>query len=513
MELELDLEDLLNKRRIESDRIEFKAGWNPDDIYRSICAFANDYNNDGGGYILVGVEENNGVAVRPVKGIDEESLDRIQKDMLGYNNLISPPYFPQAVPLEVDGKMILVIVARTGTQRPYKSPDYVTGKKDKKYFYHIRYLTSSVRANAEQERELISMSDNTPFDCRANHKATFADISPVLLEDHLRKTGSKLAKFVSEKGVEEILEDMQLLVGPPEMRYIQNVALMMFCEHPEKFFGYTYVQMTLFPEGSINNPSLSEDFPNITGSVPQMIEATMERFRNLIIREKVIKVPGQMEAVRIFNYPFLAIEEAVVNAFYHRDYLSYEPVTIEIEPDCINIMNFPGIDRSISDKTIAEGSRFVTRHYRNRRLGEFLKELDLSEGHSSGIPTIQDELKRNGSPRAEFITDEDRRAMRIRIPIHPAFLQESGNIAQNKDKNERSLSEVLSEVLKQSEFKNMQSIIEILQAEGKITPQKAIAVCGKSAATIRRYFKILQKTGYVVSEGSTNNVIYKVKDN
>lgn len=129
MELELDLEDLLNKRKIESDRIEFKAGWNPDDIYRSICAFANDYNNDGGGYILVGVEENNGVAVRPVKGVDEESLDRIQKDMLGYNNLISPPYFPQAIPLEVDGKMILVIVARTGTQRPYKSPDYVTGKK------------------------------------------------------------------------------------------------------------------------------------------------------------------------------------------------------------------------------------------------------------------------------------------------------------------------------------------------------------------------------------------------
>ena len=58
MELELDLEDLLNKRKIKSDRIEFKASWNPDDIYRSICAFANDYNNDGGGYIVVGVEEN-----------------------------------------------------------------------------------------------------------------------------------------------------------------------------------------------------------------------------------------------------------------------------------------------------------------------------------------------------------------------------------------------------------------------------------------------------------------------
>ena len=54
------------------------------------------------------------------------------------------------------------------------------------------------------------------FHCCLNHKAVFDDISPVLLEDHLRKTGSKLAKQVKERGVEEILEDMQLLVGPPE---------------------------------------------------------------------------------------------------------------------------------------------------------------------------------------------------------------------------------------------------------------------------------------------------------
>ena len=88
MELEISVEDLLNKRKIESDRIEFKAGWNPDDIYHSVCAFANDYNNDGGGYIAVGVEEKNGVAVRPVKGIPEYMLDEIQKEMLSYNNHI-----------------------------------------------------------------------------------------------------------------------------------------------------------------------------------------------------------------------------------------------------------------------------------------------------------------------------------------------------------------------------------------------------------------------------------------
>ncbi len=505
MELEIGIESLLNKQKIESDRIEFKAGWNPDDIYHSVCAFANDYNNDGGGYVLIGVEEKNGMAVRPVKGVPEEMIDKIQKDVLGYNNVMAPAYFPKVIPTEVDGKWIVVMVIRTGQQRPYKVPEYVTSKKDKKYAYYIRYGTSSVKANAEQERELIAMTDQTPFDCKANHKATFEDISPVLLEDHLRKTGSKLAKQVRERGVEAILEDMQLLEGPPEMRYIQNVALMMFCEHPEKFFRYTYVQMTSFPEGSVENPSVSEDFPNITGSVPQMIQATMERFRNLFIREKVIKVPNQMESLRIINYPYQAIEEAVVNAFYHRDYMSCEPVTIEIEPDCINIMNFPGIDRSISSNTIEEGKRFVSRYYRNRRLGEFLKELDLSEGHSSGIPTIQEELEKIGSPRAEFFTDEDRRAMRIRIPIHPVFLELS-KTDNNIVPEDGTINGMINGTI--SELEN--EILNLLRKDNHITIKGIVEICGKSTRTVNRAIASLKDKGMIERMGSNKTGYWKV---
>ena len=57
MALPINVEDLLRQRIVESNRIELKRGWNPDRIYRSICAFANDFDNIGGGYILVGIEE------------------------------------------------------------------------------------------------------------------------------------------------------------------------------------------------------------------------------------------------------------------------------------------------------------------------------------------------------------------------------------------------------------------------------------------------------------------------
>ena len=83
MALPINIEDLLQKQKIEGNRIEFKTGWNPDSIYHSICAFANDFDNIGGGYIVVGVEEEKGIAKRPVKGIPVERIDGILKDMVG----------------------------------------------------------------------------------------------------------------------------------------------------------------------------------------------------------------------------------------------------------------------------------------------------------------------------------------------------------------------------------------------------------------------------------------------
>lgn len=45
MALPIDIESLLNKNRVESNRIEFKQGWNPIAVYHSVCAFANDLEN------------------------------------------------------------------------------------------------------------------------------------------------------------------------------------------------------------------------------------------------------------------------------------------------------------------------------------------------------------------------------------------------------------------------------------------------------------------------------------
>lgn len=120
MILHINIEDLLEKRKIESNRIEFKKGWNPTKIYQSICAFANDFDNIGGGYILVGVEEENGIAKRPVCGVSPKELDKIMKAMIGYNNKLLPYYLPHPSVEEVDGKQVLAIWVPAGDSRPYE---------------------------------------------------------------------------------------------------------------------------------------------------------------------------------------------------------------------------------------------------------------------------------------------------------------------------------------------------------------------------------------------------------
>ncbi len=105
----INIEKLIAGNIIESDRMEFKKGWNPQSIIHSMCAFANDYHNLGGGYIFIGIEEKNGKAILPPIGIDEDEIDNIQKELLNLCHQIVPNYFPIVEPYKIGDKYILVI--------------------------------------------------------------------------------------------------------------------------------------------------------------------------------------------------------------------------------------------------------------------------------------------------------------------------------------------------------------------------------------------------------------------
>ena len=94
-----------------------------------------------------------------------------------------------------------------------------------------------------------------------------------------------------------------------------------------------------------------------------------------------------------------------------------EPIEVRISPEEIVIVNYPGPDRSVRLDQLRQG-KAIPRRYRNRRIGDFLKELEITEGRSTGIPKILRAMKKNGSPPPEFEFDEDHSYFLVRLPVH-----------------------------------------------------------------------------------------------
>ena len=431
MAIPVSIDQLINDKIVESNRIEYKADFNPDAIIRTICAFANDIDNIGGGYIIVGVEEKDGAVQFPIKGISKNRIDTILKKMREYCHFIEPLYEPIAEPVYYQDAYIIVIWVSGGYGRPYKAPKEVTSKRSQKYYY-IRKFSGSVIASPEEERELFYVSSSIPFDDRPNLAADVRDLDIALLRAHLREVGSELYPLSQDMELMEIARSMQLIEGPEEDLHPRNVGILMFSEKIHQYFRYARIEVVDIPEPEGNH--ITEK--TFTGPIQRQLTDALSYIRNYTIKERIIKTDNKAEADHVFNYPFRAIEEILSNAVYHRSYQISEPIVVRIEPESIEIISHPGFDRSITDEKIQKGD-LRARVYRNRRIGDYLKELHLIEGRNTGFPNARTALKKNGSDMFQIEMDPDRSYLSVTIPVHKEF---SGETGKSKDYKNRILA-------------------------------------------------------------------------
>ncbi|MBM3272935.1 transcriptional regulator [Candidatus Kaiserbacteria bacterium] len=415
--LPINLEDLLRQRTVERDRIEYKAGWNPDPIIRTLCAFANDFENLGGGYVIIGQDcDDDGQPIFPPVGVPDNQLDKIQRELIQHCHAIQPPYFPILSIEEFAGKKLIVLWAPGGQTRPYSAPKEVTAKHRTSHYY-IRRYSSTVEAKGDDQRELLSLAATVPFDDRMCRAATMDDISLPLVRSFLKQIGSRLYQERPKASLLELARLLNIVDGPDEAVTPRNVGVLFFSETPEQFLPGTQIDVVIFPQGAGGDQIVERI---LHGPIHQQIRSALRYIQNNVIVENVLKHSDRPEATRFFNYPMTAIEEALVNAMYHRGYDQREPVEVRVNPGSIQIVSYPGPDPSIRPTDLKK-PEFVSRRYRNRRIGEFFKELDMTEGRGTGVPKIRAAMKRNGSPRPTFETDENRLWFVAKLPIHKAF--------------------------------------------------------------------------------------------
>ena len=104
------------------------------------------------------------------------------------------------------------------------------------------------------------------------------------------------------------------------------------------------------------------------------------------------------------SYPLPALRETLVNAVYHRGYDvdQPEPTKVCLYPNRVEVISYPGPVPGIEARHLVPNAQARAVPARNRRIGEFLKELGLAEGRLTGLPRVFQAMEANGSPTPRF---------------------------------------------------------------------------------------------------------------
>ena len=499
MSVPTNIRTLLSGNVVEWARIEFKETWDADASLKTICAFANDIDNWGGGYIVIGVREKDGRPEYPLLGVPAEKIDGYLKDMLNKCKLIQPEYLPIVEVADYEGKKFIVIWAPGGNSRPYSSPKSMR-KDNRERIYFIRKMASTIAPSEAEKRDLYNLANNIPFDDRVNHEAELADLNITLIQSYLKEIGSSLYQESESMDFVDLCKSMNIISTLPEYTKPKNVGLMFFSLEPERFFPYAQIDVVEFPDDT--GDRIREK--TFRGPLHQQLREALLYIKNSIIQEQIIKVDGVAEARRFFNIPFAAVEEALSNAVYHKGYDVREPIEVRVEPDRMIIVSHPGADRSISQEGLRE-YRVFSRRYRNRRIGEFLKEMHLTEGRNTGFRKIRNALHNNGSPEPLFETDEERTYFATTLFFHPDFVKTGIDDSQNDNENDIENDNVIK-VLN----KNERVIFEVIRRNPDLSADQIAGLAEVSKSTVSRTIKKLKDKGLIRRCGSDRKGTWEI---
>ena len=181
--------------------------------------------------------------------------------------------------------------------------------------------------------------------------------------------------------------------------------------------------------------------------------------------------------------------------------------------------------RSVKMDEIGKGI-IHNRRYRNRRIGDFLKELDMTEGRGTGIPIIRKEMKKNGSPEPRFETGVDYSYFITTLPIHPLFLENDGVDDGVNDGVNGGVDGGVKQAVKQEAIINflvqerlgggvdggVNGIVSILLNASGLNAGEIAARINRSLRTTERYLQVLRKKEIIEFRGIPKTGGYHLTD-
>ena len=352
----------------ESNSVEWKAGGDPEKIVKTLAAFANDYQESGGGFVVCGVEEQtdaSGLTTPKLVGITVLASRKLKNRIFELSmSRVTPPIAPEfeSISLGPDTEALVIWTGASSEIHPFKN------------VVVVRLGDKVTNASTNLHSDLAHRKDHIDWLDQPCAEATLDDIDYFALEEI-----SKQAKQVGDPreflqpGVRMFASTPPLtsrIAGPNGERVVPNrFAMLLTGKAPQLFLAGAFVMVTRFR--GVTRAVTEFTNNELIGPIPWLISQVMGILDSeaSVITDKSqdFKNGGQNRK----RYSRQALLEILVNALAHRDYRDPHATKIYVFEDRIEFESPGGL---VGTTSLEEAKRGRTR-WRNRSLARYLTEL------------------------------------------------------------------------------------------------------------------------------------------
>jgi len=344
-------------------------------------------------------------------------------------------------------------------------------------------------ASAEEERILAERcaASLPTFDTRPCREATIDDIdTDTIVKEYLPKAIDSETLSTDTRPLKEQLASLRLF----NMQWDcpTYAALIMFGKNPRYFMQGDYIQFVRFRGKDNGGEILNER--RFEGCLYKVLPQLENFIRDGIVTKRPVPISILREK-DVRNYPFKVLRELMMNAVMHRDYQANMPTRLYQYDHHIEIMNPGGLYGQARPENFPH-----VNDYRNSVVAEMMKNLNYVNMFNHGVSEVQDLLKENQSPAAEFnVNLVTAFSVIVREP-------EDDDIANAPVNTPAKMSDVLKNVLKDvqkdvlKELSERQIVIlELICTSPEATLIEMSRKLKVSDKTIQREFTAIRKLG------------------
>ncbi|MBO5196981.1 MAG: putative DNA binding domain-containing protein [Lachnospiraceae bacterium] len=367
----------IQELKCETQTLELKCASKgcPKRLFDTLSSFSNQ---DDGGVIVFGVDEEHDYQETGV--YDPQDL---QKQINAQCLQMEPVVRPLLTVLEKDGRSFVAaeIPGIDLADRPccYRGQGRLKGS----------YRRCGDSDEPMTEYEIYSYEafrKKYQDDIREIPRATLPSLNQEALAAYIRKLkeGKPNLAHLSDSEIYE-------LMSITRNANITLNAVMLFSPYPQAYFPQLCITAVSIPGTEMGELGTQgerfSDNQRIEGSIPQMLESALQFVRKNMRLKTIIHPDTGLREDR-YDYPLIAVREALVNALVHRDYSMHTegmPIQIRIFEDRLEIWNPGGIYGRMKIDQLGK----VQPDTRNPVLASALEVLGITENRYSGIPTIR----------------------------------------------------------------------------------------------------------------------------